>query len=98
MNTYPESLINRCTYLEKVNRNLRETVIRNDQYIESLREDIKRLNELLEDNETQNRIWVFNNDGYDNIASMCNDLPVLIKACDLRDILLRGETVYSDQP
>jgi hypothetical protein len=93
MNTYPESLINRCNHLEKVNANLREIVISNDAYIESLREDIKRLQELIEDNETYKRTWIFQNDGYDNIGSMCNDLPVLIKACDLREILLKGETV-----
>lgn len=96
MNKYDIPLINRCKYLERVNANLRETVISNDRYIEVLREDIRILHELIEDDEEHNRTWIYQNDGYDNINGMCSDLPVLIQAGDLQDILRNGETISPD--
>jgi hypothetical protein len=93
MSNYPESLVTRCEHLEKVNSNLIDTVFQQEKYIESLRQDIRIMNELRQKDTDESRVWIFQNDGYDNIESMCSDLPVLISAIDLKILLNNGEVV-----
>jgi hypothetical protein len=93
---YPESLIERSKYVEKVNDNLREIILRNEEYIESLRENYKLLSEVVSKEGHYERLWVFQNDGYDNLNSMVGDLPVLIKAADLRNLIKNGELICEE--
>lgn len=96
MNKYPVSLKKHCDYIEKVNHNLRETIAYQEKHIKTYRETVHRLQELIEKNEATRGVWIFQNDGYDCIHSMCADLQVLIKAEDLREMMAKGETLAED--
>lgn len=100
MNSYPESLHNRCTYLERENEKLKtaltEVCAEKDIYIHSLRLEVNKLREFIDRDKEYSRLWVWQGDGYDFTRSMSNDLPVLITGAELRDLLKSGEVVADE--
>ena len=88
-----QSLVNRCEYLERANDNLLEIINSQDAQIKELRLDTKLIQEFRDSSE-DNRVWVWQSDGYDNSRTMASDLPVLIRASQLRVLLEKGETVF----
>lgn len=96
MNKYPESLHDRCKYLERVIESLKEVISSNDKYIASLRLKLKTQGEFIEKEHEYSRLWVWQSDGYDYLRSMANDLPVLIRADDLRYLVENGEFVAEE--
>lgn len=90
-----QELLTRLDRQEQLNYNYKQIIENNEKYIKSLREDNRRLQEFLEKGE-DNRVWFFQNDGYDHIGTMSSDLPVLITAHDLRHILLHGEKILEE--
>jgi len=97
---YPESLVHRNQYLERENANLKSFLqdlsANKDEYSNQLRLENKTLMEMLNRQDDDSRIWVYQGDGYDAIRSMSNDLPVLIRAAELRHLITYGETNAPD--
>lgn len=105
-----ESLAARCEYLEKANRNLRAACEDQAAYIERFRRENMLISEFkgyfggtsedpieAEDDRQESRVWRWQGDGYDFIRSMSSDLPVLITAGELRELLEHGESVAGDE-
>lgn len=90
-----QSLATRCKYLERKNASLQEVIALQEKHIQELREDAQLLSDYRAD-EAINRVWVWQSDGYDNSETMANDLPVLIRAYQLRELLLNGETIAEE--
>lgn len=97
MNRYPESLSDRCRYLEQENEKMRTALVEvcaeKDRYIHNLRLELKNAKEFIERDQEYSRLWVWQGDGYDYLRSMANDTPVLITAHELRQLVENGETV-----
>jgi hypothetical protein len=93
VNNYPESLVDRCAYLDRVISGLKDIIEGNDKYIHNLRIDLKKLRDFIDKDPEHRGTWVYQGDGYDYIRSMSNDLPVLITAHELRHLIENGETV-----
>lgn len=105
-----ESLAARCEYLEKANRNLRAACEDQATYIERFRRENMLISEFkgyfggtsddpieAEDHRQESRVWRWSGDGFDFIRSMASDLPVLITAGELRELLEHGESVAGDE-
>ena len=105
-----ESLAARCEYLEKANRNLRAACEDQAAYIERFRRENMLISEFkgyfggasddpieAEEERQESRVWRWQGDGYDFIRSMSSDLPVLITAGELRELLEHGESVAGDE-
>lgn len=92
---YPENLVDRCRYLEKVKRNLHEEIRLDKEYIDRIETENKTLREYAKrvDGDEDHCVWIWIGDGYDLTRSMLNDTPILIRADDLKYLMEHGETV-----
>jgi len=96
MSNYPESMLLRNHYLEKENLSLREIIhTMLDERID-LKIDIKKAHEWMQKDTDEGRVWFWQGDGYDLTRSMVNDLPVLIRADQLRKLLKDGEIIADE--
>jgi len=78
MVNYPESLVDRCAYLERVIEGLRNVIENNDKYIHNLRVDLKKVRDFIEKDPEKVGTWVYQGDGYDYIRSMSNESGLTI--------------------
>jgi hypothetical protein len=89
------SLRNEIQYLKRKIKSLNEVLNIQEEEIKELRQDKKLVSDFYE-NECSNRVWVWQSDGYDNSSTMANDLPILIRAYQLRALIKHGEKVAEE--
>lgn len=93
-----QSLANRVNHLESVNKFLNQQIVASQRRIDELQEDARLLADYTdyrhnESRASDNPVWIWQGDGYDNSKSMHSHTPVLIRAYQLRELLEHGEKI-----